>query len=170
MIFLERELLKLINILDLERDLYSEMEELSLLKRKIIEKSDIKALDNVVNVEKALVEQLNVLDTKIKDILQSLSLHLNLKNDQPTIMNIIDNIDLADIKPKLKILVYDINSIIKRQKKINKTNQSMLFVKIKNVRCAMNAIMLEDDRLTYDSKGNDRPGRRQKVNIFDERV
>lgn len=167
---MEQEVVGLIHCLSSGKELYMKIGKLSLLKKKAIAKEDIKELDLIVSEENNLIEKITDVNTEIQSIIERISNHMNVKKEQLTIAKIIENIESVNLKHKLRAVTKEFSDVFEKQKKLNKTNQDMLAKKLSHIKSKMDSIMLENENSTYDYEGFDKVSKRQKVNIFDERV
>jgi len=167
---MERVVADLIDKFEIEKNLYLELESLSLAKKNVILNNDIISLDKIVIEEKALINKINNVNSLIQVITKSLCEHLNIIQDDISIDKIIENIFSDELRKVLIELTDETRKVFKRLKKLNKINQEMLSKKLKQVKSKMDLIMLDNDPFVYDLEGNDKSGKRQKINIFDARV
>lgn len=167
---MERVVADLIDKFEIEKNLYLELESLSLTKKSVILNNDIISLDKIVIEEKALINKINTVNSLIHVITKSLCEHLNITQDDISIDKIIENIFSDELRKVLIELTDETREVFKRLKKLNKINQEMLSKKLKQVKSKMDIIMLDNDPFVYDLEGNDKSGKRQKINIFDARV
>lgn len=167
---MEQEVVKLIHCLSLGKELYMKIGKLSLLEKRVIAKEDIKELDLIVSEENNLIEKMSDVNKEIQSIFDRISNYMSIKKGQLTITKIIENLESVDLKHKLRIAAKDFNDVFYKQKKLNKINQDLLMKKLGHIKSMMHSIMLENENSTYDNEGFDKEIKRQKINIFDERV
>ncbi len=150
---------ELINCLAMEKDIYQNCLNLSLLKKDAIIKGDINNLDKIVDDERSLVITISSLEEKRLKIVSRISGDENI-----TVADVIKIVQDDGQKHRLLALVQGFDGIIEECRSINSTNYSMIKNNLNYISFMMNSILSGDK--TYGGKKTGG----QKINIFDERV
>lgn len=159
---------QLIMALEKEEEIYEDILELSLKKKKSIIDGDIKKLEEIVNKEKALAMSLIKLDNiRIKIVNEILK-----ENNIESVENITELSEYIDMESKKEILKLkgNLNKVIKKVRNENELNNDL-------VKQQLDYIKFNVDLMTNINLGSNNYGKKAKddvkkgrKNLFDAKI
>lgn len=159
---------QLIMALEKEEEIYEDILELSLRKKKSIIDGDIKKLEEIVNKEKALAMSLIKLDNiRIRIVNEILK-----ENNIESVENITELSEYIDVESKKEILKLkgNLNKVIKKVRNENELNNDL-------VKQQLDYIKFNVDLMTNINLGSNNYGKKAKddvkkgrKNLFDAKI
>ena len=146
---MDRAISNLITILGLQRDIYTNLYELSKKKREAIEKQDVNELDKIVKDEQPLLFMLTENERERKNVMAELSKKMDIPADDITLQAVVD-ICPAAFLGALKRVRTELTNIIKEQVSINELNRRLLESRLEYI-----SFMLDSNRGDFNNAYND---------------
>jgi flagellar biosynthesis/type III secretory pathway chaperone len=160
----------LIDIFTEEKELLARFLSVSEQKKALIITEDVKKLGGLLETEAALTGQLSGLEEKRAALAAALERQLGHTNGSLTLARLAELTQDPRIREKLLALRNELSDLLKKQKRVNRTNQELISRK-KDYIGLMLGVLLQEEPLdgTYDSSGCT-GSRCQSSGLFDQSV
>lgn len=132
---------ELINILEQEQQIYTELIPIAEQKTRVIVDNDLKALQDITELEQNTIEKINVLENNRQKVVVNIGTVINKepeKLDLKTLIRILEK--QPDEQRKLSEIHDNLNSTIQRLMEINYQNKSLIEQSLEMIEFNMNFI------------------------------
>ncbi|NLI60460.1 MAG: flagellar protein FlgN [Clostridiales bacterium] len=166
---MEKLLKDILASMEKERDLYTELVELSTRKTDIIIKKKVDVLDKLVDLEQELITHIVDLESERQGLVERLSIEKNVDPESITLSSLIKWSD-GDIRIRFESLKEEFDRIIDRQRHLNEVNSKLIKTNLEYIDFALN-LMTGDGASgsIYEKKGKVSKGG-QSRNLFDTKA
>jgi len=166
---MDRLLEQLIENLTEEKNIYSELLEISERKKQVIMNSRIKDLEKIVQVEQEFIIRIGSLENKRQEIIGEMAAQKKVKPEEITISTLV-NWSSGEVKQRLENIKEALTGIIERQKELNRVNERLLKINLEYVDFAINFLTGNYGTGTFYEKKGQASKSKQTRNLFDEKV
>ena len=164
------EIKEIVDVFAEERDILIQLLSISEQKKTFIIGGDVKKLGSLLEDEVVLSDKLSALEEKRVALTGTLVERYGCRDREITLAQIADMTEDPRVKKKLLAVRAELNGMLRKQKRYNKTNQELLKRK-KSYINFMLGVMLQDEPIggTYDITGCI-GNRHQNAGLFDQSV
>jgi FlgN protein. len=162
---MERDYERLVQYLTSEKKFYSELLEISPQKKKAIIANDIDVLNFIVEKEKNIIENIEIMGKNRIQCIANIGRKLNLDHN-PTLKQIIDT-SKEDVS-ELENLQKELKQIVTQLKAHNSINNDLARIQLDFIYSFKSAFF--DGQGSYGVDGKDVDAKRQSVNLLDRMV
>ncbi|MCK5129297.1 MAG: flagellar protein FlgN [Clostridiales bacterium] len=157
-----------LDILNAEKAVHEELLSLSIQKKEVLIKNDIKVLDDIVSQEKALYEKVKSFEANRESIVAKIAIKLNVANDEVTLDKIIEN-TTGTIKKQMLSIKKEINTVIGELSQLNDINKDLLKTHINYTIFSLD-IMTQSGVAgeTYDNSGYMKEDKKTRIGLIDQ--
>jgi len=131
---------QLVDVMKEQTERHKELHGLSLEEKDAIIKNDIDALQNLVNLKNMVISQNNRLEKQRVSLVKDIADVMGNKNTDLSLADLIEIIEIADDKEKLREAGNALRAAVTQLKEINDVNKSLLESSIEFVEYSLNAL------------------------------
>jgi len=166
--FMKRLLTELIELLETQKELYSNLLDLSISKKDAIVKTNVNELDNIVKAEQILLLRLGEVESKRQRLIEQIAKEYKVNKEEVNLEFVLNQLNSSQKNKVMDIRVQFIN-ILDDITKYNNVNKKLLEKQLSFVSMTLNAITGSGNTIDYNQEGelNKIP---PKISIIDEKV
>jgi len=166
--FMKRLLTELIELLETQKELYSNLLDLSISKKDAIVKTNVNELDNIVKAEQILLLRLGEVESKRQRLIEQIAKEYKVNKEEVNLEFVLNQLNSSQKNKVMDIRGQFIN-ILDDITKYNNVNKKLLEKQLSFVSMTLNAITGSGNTIDYNQEGelNKIP---PKISIIDEKV
>jgi len=158
---------RLVENLDDEKRIYTELLKLSEQKKEVILEKKIRELEKIVQLEQEFIIHIGRLENERQEIVESLAAQKNINAEEVTISTLISWAS-GQLKLQLEKIKEEFADIIEKQRALNQINEKLLKINLEYVDFAIN-FLAGNSGSVYEKQGQASQVR-QNRNLFDKKV
>ena len=165
---MKRLLTELIELLETQKELYSNLLDLSISKKDAIVKTNVNELDNIVKAEQILLLRLGEVESKRQRLIEQIAKEYKVNKEEVNLEFVLNQLNSSQKNKVMDIRGHFIN-ILDDITKYNNVNKKLLEKQLSFVSMTLNAITGSGNTIDYNQEGelNKIP---PKISIIDEKV
>ncbi len=167
---MESKIREFLKLLELQKDLYSQLLDLSEQKKMAITQSSLDELDKIVRAEQLLLIKASDLERRRKKATDEISKVTDISSAELSLRKI-GEIAPDHLKAEIMDLHSELSVLLDKQVKINEINRRLLESRIEYINFMISTSSPDADASNkYGSAGEDKRVIKQNSNIIDQKV
>lgn len=169
MIYVSTHLDKIIDILDVQYNIQTELLELSKSKTEVLLAEDVKKLGEITKSEQELIKKLETIELQRQKQVEMISKERGLSNNTITISELIEDADDLT-KDRLRNIKGKLSSIISEQSSVNDINRQLVKANLEYLSFSLSFLTGQLNSGTVYDKDAKSPKNNGSSGIFDKSV
>ena len=160
---------KLVNIMEMECELYNTLLDLSKKKTHTIVNGKIKDLEKLVEAEQYLILELSRLEDEREKCVADLARELNMDSEDVALSHLISRAE-GELKERLEKLRQTLDRLINEQRRVNRLNERLIKNNLEYINFSLGLLTGREQTGSIYTKTGDANSKRQERNLIDKKA